>query len=190
MPHTKESRKIWYNKIKQDPVRWARYCETRKKWKKNNIEKVRKSSRVQQQKYRDENRAEYNEWFAAYWREYLKDPINNFSHKCRTTCRAALKVKNKLPKRGWTIEHKIAVRDWYDYLTGIGIDLQNKKNRIMVYQVVNDEINICFKPRLKNNRAKGTDLGEQIEVAEKLNEKYPFICKDLCSFLKGKYNVA
>jgi hypothetical protein len=181
-------RAYWENLKKNNPEKYQKYIENGKAW----ANKNRKQLAERQKEIRRDEKYGWGEYFKNYFKEWLKNDENWFTHRCR--CYARIKLKDTKEyqtarSQGKTIEHILTLTNLASYFKWRGLlDRSDKKMISLLISIANMGINLKYIKKEKNNKGNNSPIEQQLKVAEQFEKKYPLVCGGLFDFLKGETN--
>lgn len=178
-------------KLKADPERYAKHLEQKrlKLQERKNNKNYQKKNAKHARTYRSKNNEKWNSYFREYFKKWLEDDINYFSHSCRTQLGCKLKNNNKYKEakeNGGNCDHIIPVKLLGEFFKQKELLRRDDRKMLAVLKgIANIGINLRFIKKENNNKANNASLDKQLKVAEVIEEKNKIICEGLCEFLKG-----
>ena len=198
----RETQRRYREKLKTDPERLQKRKENLKKHLKKYYESDKGKKYLEKRK-NDPKFMEYNrqyqqelrkgrtwkEYFNGYFKEWLKNDLNNFTHKCRCSLRYKIKKTQnwiEAQAQGKNADHILTLTNLASFFKSKGIlRFEDKKMTRLLVAIANDTNNIRFIKKEKNNKANNASKKKQLEVAKYLELNNPFICDGLTEYLKG-----
>jgi hypothetical protein len=184
----REYQKKYIDRLKQDPEKWAERKAKQAAYKQT--EAYKRNNVKQSRNYRKKEK--WQTYFGEYFRNWLKEPVNYFSHRCRCALGTKLrhtKLYQDNKAKGNNLDHILRLATIGRFFEQKGIlDQSQRKVYQLLVSIANDPINVRYIKKEKNTKATVVDLDKQVKIAEAIEAKYNYICEGFTEFVKGAYN--